>query len=172
MTEQANQGSDTVRSTVTYTLAANLENLTLTGTIAINGTGNASNNLITGNSAKNTLIGGAGSDRFNDKTLTDSLLANFDVITDFNATDDRFLVATARNGFFNVGAVTSLTAAGIAEKLTPTLFDANFAARFSFGSRTFVAINNAIAGFNNSTDALVEVTGLTGTLSTNNFVTV
>jgi hypothetical protein len=37
--------------------------------------------------------------------------------------------------------------------------------------RTFVAINNATAGFNASTDSIVEVTGLTGTLVIGNFVT-
>src|SRR5262249_38133695 len=46
---------DTVKSSVTYTLSANVENLVLTGTAAINGTGNTDGNTITGNSAANTL---------------------------------------------------------------------------------------------------------------------
>ena len=62
ITENANEGTDLVRSSVTYTLAANVENLTLTGTTAINGTGNALNNILIGNSAANTLTGGAGND--------------------------------------------------------------------------------------------------------------
>ena len=60
--ENANQGTDTVFTTITYTLAANVENLTLQGTTAINGIGNDLNNTITGNTVANTLNGGAGAD--------------------------------------------------------------------------------------------------------------
>ncbi|MFZ6800379.1 calcium-binding protein [Undibacterium sp. Di24W] len=62
VTENANEGNDTVKTSVTLTLAANVENLVLTGTAAINGTGNALANNITGNSGINTLDGGAGAD--------------------------------------------------------------------------------------------------------------
>ena len=47
--ELANQGTDTVKSKVTFTLGLNVEILALTGAAAINGTGNALNNTITGN---------------------------------------------------------------------------------------------------------------------------
>ena len=67
VTENANEGTDTVQAGVTYTLATNVENLTLTGTGSINGTGNALDNVITGNSGNDdwprrndTLGGGAG----------------------------------------------------------------------------------------------------------------
>ncbi|MFS0513309.1 S8 family serine peptidase, partial [Nostoc sp. UIC 10607] len=63
--ENANEGTDTLRSSVTSTLGANVENLTLTGTAAINGTGNSLNNVITGNSGNNNLNGGAGNDTLN-----------------------------------------------------------------------------------------------------------
>lgn len=60
--ETANAGLDTVRASVSHTLSANVENLVLTGTAAIDGTGNALGNVITGNSANNVLNGGAGVD--------------------------------------------------------------------------------------------------------------
>ncbi|MDD1462208.1 phytase, partial [Dolichospermum sp. ST_sed2] len=50
ITEAANAGVDTVRSSITYTLATNVENLVLTGTTDLNGTGNTLNNTLTGNS--------------------------------------------------------------------------------------------------------------------------
>jgi Ca2+-binding RTX toxin-like protein len=53
---------DIVQASITYTLAAGVENLTLTGGAAINGTGNAANNIIAGNGADNQLFGGSGND--------------------------------------------------------------------------------------------------------------
>ena len=60
--ESASSGTDTIFASVTFTLSANVENLTLTGTAAISGYGNALNNKITGNAAANFLDGGAGAD--------------------------------------------------------------------------------------------------------------
>jgi Ca2+-binding RTX toxin-like protein len=64
ITELASQGTDTIQSSVSFSLAAltNVENLTLIGAAAINGTGNAGNNTLTGNAKNNILSGGAGND--------------------------------------------------------------------------------------------------------------
>jgi len=64
VTENSGEGTDTVQSSVTHTLSANVENLTLTGASAIDGTGNALDNVLIGNSAANTLTGGAGNDTY------------------------------------------------------------------------------------------------------------
>ncbi|MGZ8176136.1 MULTISPECIES: beta strand repeat-containing protein, partial [Methylobacter] len=53
---------DTAQASVSYTLALNVENLTLTGSGSINGTGNADGNIITGNSGINILAGNDGND--------------------------------------------------------------------------------------------------------------
>ena len=60
--ENADEGIDTVESSITYTLGDNVENLTLTGSSAINGAGNALANTLTGNSGANSLSGGDGDD--------------------------------------------------------------------------------------------------------------
>ncbi|MCT0198268.1 autotransporter-associated beta strand repeat-containing protein, partial [Synechococcus sp. CS-1325] len=70
----ATGGIDTVLSSLAaYTLTANVENLTLTGVAAINGTGNELNNLITGNAAANSLTGGLGNDTLNGAAGIDTL---------------------------------------------------------------------------------------------------
>ena len=62
VTESAYEGYDIVESSVTYTLGANVEDLSLTGSSDINGTGNALDNNISGNGGDNILSGLAGND--------------------------------------------------------------------------------------------------------------
>lgn len=72
--EAANEGYDRVRVSVSFTLGANLEELTLTGAAAINGTGNALANSIVGNAAANVLTGGAGDDVLDGKAGNDRMI--------------------------------------------------------------------------------------------------
>ncbi|MBB5696539.1 calcium-binding protein, partial [Muricoccus pecuniae] len=62
VTELPGGGRDTVHTTVSLTLAAEVENLTLLGEGNISGTGNGLANLITGNTGNNTLSGALGND--------------------------------------------------------------------------------------------------------------
>ncbi|MBV8687026.1 MAG: M10 family metallopeptidase C-terminal domain-containing protein [Alphaproteobacteria bacterium] len=61
VTENAGEGVDRVTASISYALAANVENLILAGAAA-NGTGNELDNAITGNELANVLTGGAGND--------------------------------------------------------------------------------------------------------------
>jgi Ca2+-binding RTX toxin-like protein len=75
--EKTGEGIDTVQSSITYTLGANVENLTLTGTDSLTGIGNELNNVITGNSGNDILSGGLGADTLigglgNDSYVVDS----------------------------------------------------------------------------------------------------
>ena len=62
LSENLDEGTDTVRSSANAFLPANVENLVLTGTANINGVGNFDGNSITGNSGNNVLNGLFGDD--------------------------------------------------------------------------------------------------------------
>ena len=81
VTEGMASGTDTVRSSVAFTLGDNLENLTLTGTGNINGAGNGVDNALTGNTGANLLEGGAGLDRLTGGAGTDQLWGGADADT-------------------------------------------------------------------------------------------
>jgi len=73
VTEGANEGTDTVASSITHTLAANFENLELAGSATIDGTGNALSNNLNGNDADNALFGLEGHDTLSGGTGDDLL---------------------------------------------------------------------------------------------------
>lgn len=101
----ATGGIDRIITTASRTLGANIEYLYLTGTAAINGTGNGLSNLIVGNASANAINGGAGNDviygRGGNDTLSGGLNSDYfvfdavlsattnrDTITDFSVVDD------------------------------------------------------------------------------------
>lgn len=61
--EAVSQGTDLVKSTISFELGMNFENLQLLSAADLNGTGNTLANTITGNAGDNRLDGGAGSDK-------------------------------------------------------------------------------------------------------------
>ncbi len=112
LVENANEGSDTVEVSFSYTLADNFENLILTGTADLTGTGNSANNHLTGNGGNNRLDGGAGMDTMaggagNDTYIVDD---NGDVVIE-NANEGVDLVNSSVA--FTLGAnVENLTLTG------------------------------------------------------------
>jgi Ca2+-binding RTX toxin-like protein len=108
--EKATQGIDQVNSSIDYTLTANVENLTLTGTANINGSGNtlaniingnAGNNILTGNAGKDSLIGNGGDDIFvvnitSTGSLEDSVTAGIGIDT-LKLVGNSYTSTTAKN---------------------------------------------------------------------------
>lgn len=89
-------GIDHVMSDITWTLGSGFENLTLTGSRPINGTGNNLANAIAGNGAANALRGGAGNDTLSGAAGRDSFdftnapgAGNADRILDFASGTDK-----------------------------------------------------------------------------------
>ena len=77
ITENLNEGIDTVQSSISFTLGDNVENLMLAGSNAINGKGNALNNAITGSTANNCLNGSDGNDTLMGGDGNDTLVGGF-----------------------------------------------------------------------------------------------
>jgi Ca2+-binding RTX toxin-like protein len=113
VTELAAQGEDSVVSSVSHTLRANVENLTLAGS-ALKGTGNAGGNEITGNALANTLDGKAGADTLtggdgNDRFVLSTQDGTFDTIADFTSGSDKLVFDN--DAFTKLGAKGALAAA-------------------------------------------------------------
>jgi Ca2+-binding RTX toxin-like protein len=135
VTEAAGAGTDLVKVAISttggsYTLGANVENGTLTNTVAFNLTGNTLANTLIGNGAANVLNGGDGADQLHggagadqltggngsDRFYFDSLFAtsNVDTVTDFTHGSDRLMLDDAL-----------FTALGVVGSTAGTALDAN-----------------------------------------------
>lgn len=166
--EAVGGGTDTVTSNVTASLAsyANVENLTLTGSAAINGTGNALHNAITGNSGNNMLDGGAGDDTLDGGSGNDTLIggAGNDTLIGGNGTDTAVFAGAVAEFQFGTTAVTIGNAAQGTDTLTSIESVLFTDGTFSVVSGT--ATDNTVNGSNGS-DILFGLAGsdrLTGGL--------
>ncbi|MEH2327257.1 MAG: choice-of-anchor Q domain-containing protein [Nostoc sp.] len=100
--------TNTLQASTTTTLAAGVENLTLTGTSNINGTGNSGNNILTGNSGNNILAGGVGNDTY---AFNASTPLGSDRIqeTTTGGNDSLSFIGTSTDIQMNLGIITTQT---------------------------------------------------------------
>jgi Ca2+-binding RTX toxin-like protein len=95
LVENLNEGVDTVRTALSYTLATAFENLVLTGSDPVSGTGNEADNVVTGNAGNNTLSGLAGDDTLNGGAGSDTLIGGSGTNRLVGGTGDDLYVVTS-----------------------------------------------------------------------------
>ena len=126
VTEVAGGGTDVINSSVTFTLSTEVETLNLTGSLAINGTGNTVTNTIVGNGAANIISGGLGND-----TMTGGGGADY------------FVFNSAPNGTSNVDTITDFTQNTDLLQFSKAVFTAVTTAA---GAGVTLAAGNALSG--------------------------
>ncbi|MCP9799164.1 bluetail domain-containing putative surface protein, partial [Cyanobium sp. Lug-B] len=139
--------------------------------------GGSDSDTLIGGSGKDVHTGGSGSDVFRYTALNESLLAIYDVITDY-AGEDKIdapsSVPTPPAGTLTLSAtgnvVTDLTSAEISNLFTSKSVGANQAIAFTvsappFAGSTFIAFNNGTPAFSATTDSILQLQNYTGTVS-------
>lgn len=144
--EAAAAGTDAVQSSVSYMLADNIENLTLTGTGAIDATGNALANTLTGNAAANTLSGGAGNDRLIGGEGIDILLGGIGNDTYVIDNIDEFIIEQSGEGTDTVQAPFDYVLAEHFENLILTGLAVSATGNAAANRLTGNALDNVLAG--------------------------
>ncbi|NKM26348.1 M10 family metallopeptidase C-terminal domain-containing protein, partial [Rhizobium laguerreae] len=135
--ENAAAGTDTVKTVLaSYTLGANVENLTYIGigTAAFAGTGNDLDNVITGAAAIDTLSGGDGNDTLNGGAGADTLIGG--------AGDDTYIVDNAGDSVAENAAAGTDT---VRTALAAYTLGANVENLIYIGTAAFVGTGNSLA---------------------------
>ncbi len=120
VTENPGEGTDKINSRVTYTLPDNVENLTLKGTAAIDGTGNDLNNKLVGNSVGNQLNGDGGNDRIDGKAGADTMTGGLGDDTYIVDNVGDIVIENASEGRDTIKSIVTYTLPNNVEKLTLT----------------------------------------------------
>ena len=139
--------------------------------------GGAGNDTLSGGTGGvGTLTGGAGVDKFvitAQTTTTDGI----DKITDFVGGVDKIVNGTAGNTFTDLRASDLSESVSIAAAANIAMTAANTTTAgdivlFTYQSKVYATIEkDAAAGFTDGTDFIVEITGVTGTVTAADFIT-
>lgn len=114
--ENSGSGMDVVRSSISYRMVSNVEELVLTGSANINGTGNTGANVLRGNSGNNALNGHNGNDVIYGGLGNDVLTGGYG--------KDAFVFNTALNATNNVDRITDFSVVDDIIHLDHTVFAA------------------------------------------------
>ena len=133
--------------------------------------GYSGDDTITGGADGDILIGGLGNNIFKFPVLSDSLIADYDWISDLKIGFDQITAPTAIKAqeIIKLGALTSIKPFDISNTLNAGNYLPNKAAIFSYQNgdklNTFLTINDSVAGFQPAKDAVIEITGYQGDLN-------
>ncbi|WP_461555735.1 bluetail domain-containing putative surface protein, partial [Synechococcus sp.] len=126
---------------------------------------------ITGGADGDILIGGLGNNIFKFPVLSDSLITDYDWISDLKIGFDQITAPTAIKAqeIIKLGTITSIKPFDISNTLNAGNYLPNKAAIFSYQNgdklNTFLTINDSVAGFQPAKDAVIEITGYQGNLN-------
>jgi Ca2+-binding RTX toxin-like protein len=129
--------------------------------------GGYGNDVLVGGIGKDRLTGGKGQDLFAWMTLEESLLASFDVITDYQGvggSPDRLdLPAANLAGTLtsSIGTITDLSQVAIQGLLTSFVAHQVSAFKVSGMGGTFICVNDGTDGFQATSDAIIQLQGYT-----------
>eukprot|EP01031_Cornospumella_fuschlensis_P053647 gene53647-biopygen14787 len=163
VTEDTLPGTDLVNASITYTLTANVENLTLTGVAHISATGNDLNNVLTGNSGNNTLKGGNGHDTLNGGTGQDSM--------EGGSGNDTYFVTAGDTVVEAVNGGTDTVNSGVTHTLAANVENLNLTGAGNING-TGNALSNTIVGTagNNTLDGAAGADTLRGGAGNDTYV--
>jgi Ca2+-binding RTX toxin-like protein len=148
--DSSTTASNTIQASVSYALAANVNNLVLTGSANLTGTANSGNDTLASNSGADTLVGGSGNDTFVVNNIGD-------VVQDSSATASNIIQSSV--SYTLPTNVNTLVLTGTAA-LTATSNSGNDSLVGNAGSDVLVAtsgLDTLVAG--NGIDTLVGAYG-------------
>lgn len=181
LSEAASAGYDNVFSSVTWTLGANFEALTLTGAAAIDANGNNLDNQLSGNDGNNvlrgrggndiliggdgddSLAGGAGNDRYfydADDTYSEGADGGFDTLSlDFGAPAATIVLANNIERFVTGGTSSNLNITGNASNNQITTSEGNDTLNGTTGTDTLDGGGGNDLYITDGGDILIETDG-------------